>query len=507
MNFRSKIVAIIASTIFLGGGLSLGIWQATQPPGGGGGCGGCGNGISQDLYISTGGSDANPCTQLAPCRTMQQCYQTATEGNGDATHPSAICHMADGNYPTQTLLYSVHKPIGVYTCRWGGPFMTGNATAGNSGISVEPKDLSGCIEFVPLNAGQVNIDNLVVNTPYTYVEGMHIGNPAGGAHTSDFGAVEAENEPSHVSGTTCDNATFTDMILRDSTAYGMFLQGVEHWYDIHNTYDTGYSDAHSHIYGCSTNTGYGNNHIMIDGTTMKNQLWDSNGQHVEGVQWTGCETCTLQNSTFLNEGEYDISFAFGGATDNSGNHMLIQNNVFDDMCSHQFQGVGTDTTGCNGPGSGNNMINIGCPGGCSAQHWLFRFNSFYSDLPGGATDNWYGCDCAGGTTSDLLSEGNIGSGMGNGFRCGVRQGQGFTFDHEVYTVNPTCGTNNSYNNTAAAEYTNETNYDFTTKSCSTSPQVNFVPTSVTGGVPSTDINGNPRPAGTNADAGAYESCS
>jgi chitodextrinase len=55
----------------------------------------CTGGGSPSVYVSPGGSDANPCTQSAPCATFDRAYHVAS--------PGAIVQVAGGTYPGQTL--------------------------------------------------------------------------------------------------------------------------------------------------------------------------------------------------------------------------------------------------------------------------------------------------------------------------------------------------------------------------------------------------------------------
>jgi hypothetical protein len=383
-----------------------------------------------------------------------------------AASPGDTVQVPAGSYGD--VVISGQKPGAA--CRWGGPYLHGSTS---DGVAVEPQNLSGCVHFVPAPGAAVAITNLTIHASAVDVNGFSIG----GARDGSTGSLDIQNA-------NCTTAQYTDIVVRNTSAYWLFLKGASYTALVNDVFSPQQSSAHSRIAGCDQ-AGQHITHVLLDGTTIRDQLWEFAGQHVEGVQWTACDVCTVNGSRFLNLAQYDISFAFGSGGDNSGNHMLIQNSVFDGTCSHQnYPG------GCHGPGSANQAINIGCPAGCSSKDWLFRNNSLPMD------DN-IGCDCSG-STGDLLVTGNIMGGPSPGYVCGVRQGQGFNYDTNVFGVGPSCGVNNVYGKTAAQVYTNAAAYDFTPPP--DAPQVDLMPS----GFPLVDIQGAARPAGSAGDAGAYE---
>ena len=65
-------------------------------------------GSSSALFVSTSGSDANPCTQSAPCASFDRAYHAA--------RPGAVVEVAGGSYPSQrvTLDSSKASPVVVF---------------------------------------------------------------------------------------------------------------------------------------------------------------------------------------------------------------------------------------------------------------------------------------------------------------------------------------------------------------------------------------------------------
>ncbi|MDX6439390.1 MAG: hypothetical protein QOF45_1973, partial [Gaiellaceae bacterium] len=55
----------------------------------------CASGGSASVYLSTGGSDSNACTQAAPCKSFDRAYRVAA--------PGATVEVAAGSYPAQTI--------------------------------------------------------------------------------------------------------------------------------------------------------------------------------------------------------------------------------------------------------------------------------------------------------------------------------------------------------------------------------------------------------------------
>jgi hypothetical protein len=338
-----------------------------------------------------------------------------------------------------------------------------------------------------------------IDAPYVYLNGLTLGT---GLHNGTNGVLTMTN----LSCTTVNN--YTDTIIRGGTGEAFYLKGIQHFYMISDTWNmqwTGANASKNQITDCNSGqTDNVNDHLMFDGNLIENVYWTQAGQHLEAIQFEEGDHVTIQNSRFLNDAQDDWTNPWGTSNQaHGGSYWLIQNNVLDSTCSHQqFSGGG----GCNSDGNGtatngNHVFNHGVNGSSQVQqHWLIRFNSM-PESNSTVADYPQVIDSAG-TLSDIYLIGNI---MGSpGGNCSSQTTDvGVVWDYNVLQ-GAACGTNSSAS--SPDQYTNFTTYTYTLVNCS-AVAANKVPSSVVGGFPATDINGAARPAGTNADAGAYEACS
>jgi hypothetical protein len=451
-----------------------------------------------NLFMDANGGSCTPHATPAvyvdseACSGMNAAYAAASPGYSVGIETAA--------YGDQTILNSNAKALS-FTCRWGGPFLASSTTAGTS---TEARDLSGCIQFAPDSGQTPTFDNLNIQVPYVYLNGLTLTGARNGSH----GGLTFQSNS-----LTCSPNQWTDLIVRDTTMFQFNLMGASHVYLIGITKDPQNSNQVSQIRTCNYNNTNGVHaagqfdHIMIDGSTIKNQYYDnipSCCQHTEGIHWYGGNFITVRNSYFLNNAIYAISFASIAETTLSTDHVLIENNVFDASCSHQFFASGC-TNGINSPGAGTAL-----PAESNGS-FLFRFNTMWDSGPTN-TDFVHLCDVRAGAhngpCADMRVYGNL-MGPMNGFQC-TSVFSSTVYQYNVFTNLPGtstsgCGTNSIL--PTVEQLDDPANYDYTLASCSVAA-ANAVPASITGGVPATDILGNPRPkpGNANVDAGAYEQC-
>jgi len=125
---------------------------------------------AQRTFVSGGGSDSNPCSRTAPCRTFTQAIsQTAAGGE-------VIVLDSAGYGPfTITQAVTVQAPAGVYAgiTVFSGTGITVNAAAGDSvilrGLTVNSQGTGG--DGIDLNGGNLHVESCVVNG-FSHAKGL-----------------------------------------------------------------------------------------------------------------------------------------------------------------------------------------------------------------------------------------------------------------------------------------------------------------------------------------------
>ena len=419
------------------------------------------------LFVAPDGKDGNACTQSAPCASFDRAYRVAAPGSTVVV----TCAGSSCSYPDQTILNSSAKPLSS-KCRWGAGFQDGAVA----------QDLSGCIHFRPDAAKQVTLKNVSINAPYVYLDGFTLA----GTRGTD-GQIRIYNTPG--GGPCLVPNTYTDIIVRNVQAYNFFMWGVAYLSFVDDVFDAQYALPNT-MHECSqTPHPYDNNHILFEGVTVKNVYYNALGQHIECLHVWNFDQFVLSGSKFLNCGTYDVSF--DGDRGNL-NHLTAFNDIFDDPCSHQFF-----AQGCNGPtSSSSHAVNIGCSNpNFTAAHNHFSYSSF-GEHEWPVASNYYGC------TSDITTSASVMEGPQDQYQCNGSLFNIMLYDHNVFNTNQTsptqCGATNSVGNPVSSLYTDAANYDYSLRRGS--PAIGFVPKSRPR--PPVDINGDRRPPGFNADAGA-----
>ncbi len=422
-----------------------------------------GGGSGSTYYVSTSGSDANPCSQAKPCATFGKAYQVASPGD------SVL--VASGSYPKETVTWPNAKPAGS-SCKWGAPFPSDPVA----------QDLSGCITFKPATPGGVTVSGVSISAPYVRLDGI---TTTGGVNIGWDGNAAGGN---------CDQQRSHDEVLSNMVdTGGIGVYGSSNVYIV-NT-DASGTDAGWQVQPCDPAgvNGQGayvnTDHVALVGDTLHDIITNNQSGHTEGIHWQDTNYGYVGQSRFINDDQQDISFHVRSNSDRL-NNLLLENNVFDAPCSNhsgvpQCQnvgGIGVLTWGCNS-GPTATMHNV-----------IVRFNSYQGQ------DTFDGIYPAGCIT--VQSYGNIMNGPPNAYAC-TNTPSGFVYSYNVFTNNGVqCGTGNTVNNPIGSVYTNPypPAYDYTEKSGS--PSINVYP--LLQPFPTADILGSLRPLGAAPDAGAYE---
>ncbi len=337
----SRVVAAVLGAICISGLLFVeGGFNAAA------GIGARSSASQRTIYLSPSGSDSNPCSQTRPCASFGRAYSVAAPGD--------TVSVGGGTYPTQTISYRLAKRQ-TAVCRWSETFGDGTSTA---------KDLSGCVKFVPAPGSRpVVAGNIVLGVPYVMIDGIASVAPPKDANAIWIGWTS-------IQGGSCNDYDVHDVIVRNSGANFLFVNGVRYTYVVGS--DFGPVDAISSVVGgCAPGDGTNTNttHIALDGNTFHDLIQTSGEQHLECIHWYDGSNAVIRNNKFLNCAQQDISFAGLFVTNPGYSNLLIENNVFDRTCSHQVMNTEGGVCGSNLP-----LVFNGC--GAHAHGIVIRFNSF-----------------------------------------------------------------------------------------------------------------------------------
>ena len=497
-------------------------------------------------YISPSGFYSNPCTQAAPCASFSRAYSVATFGD--------IVEMSGGNYPFQTLSPSIAKAEG----RECDPQASGSVLS--AGKYPQPaSNYLDCITFKPQQGATVIINGISIGVPYFYLDGGG-GRFGVGAKITFTAPIEigvndlagcAQAHDIVVSGIQTNNSFF---MYADNSAM------LNSDFNLGDAFGRNVVSQFAGLCGPSRSLVRGNTFRNLLQYQKSDQIGAIPGpeqMHIECIHVRSGSDLVFDSNKFLNCAQYGMSIqADGGPLA----RVFVVNSVFDKICSGQPPGTyvssGTFTSGSNvissvsstaGLSVGQGVYSVSLPytnnvlspptvptitaltsntitisqnatrsasnanffaggssctgnrglqytGGAGFTDPLTAFNSFYDERE--AYDNGPG------PITEVISYANIRV-ASTEFFCAYGPNSNF---YQVNATdwpasNPTpfnCGTGSVI---GTASYLNPSTFDF--RISASSAANNLVPTNVSFGIPSTDIDGNPR-TGPLLDAGAYE---
>ena len=263
-------------------------------------------GQNDTLYVSASGSDSGSCSQSAPCLSFGRAYQLASPGD--------TVLVAAGRYGLQTIRYQDAKTVAA-TCREGVTFGDGSVTAQN---------LSGCITFQAQGAVTVS-GPVVVQAPYVRIVGV---------------TADAMNVGYGVDGVggACSAMNTTDDVFESDTASDLFVYGARYLYVMGGSYGGTNPGVSSVVSACNDGVGsFHTSHVALSGVTFHDVVQTAAGQHMECLHWFDGNASVIQGSRFLNCAQIDLSIEPDNSMINAAlaDHLLVQNNVFANVCSGQ----------------------------------------------------------------------------------------------------------------------------------------------------------------------------
>jgi chitodextrinase len=429
------------------------------------------------LYVATTGSDANPCTETAPCLTFEQAYKTAT--------PGTTVEVENGTYNPPC---DVTPPAGQACPAGDQEYVLGwDPTKANATSNVV---------FEPAPGATVDVNgSIIVQSSHVTFENMTLADPSNSVNKYD---VEADTYP--IGGAQPANAAAANNVgfitFQNITGRNFNINGAHDVSVIGGSY--GPASACGSGQPSLTQYGGGNNairtalmtsghvdpyNIMINGVTVHNIMsYDLTGCHTEGIAIFSGSNVTISNSKFYGDDVYDVL-----SQANSGSGALGQITFENNWFGQPTNGSGEGTADSGVEFDDNSNITV-------------DNNSFNAPL----------VFLAGPSFSNVSLVGNIVTGpvyaaSSNGSMCGASGVTAqYNITQEVSGLNCTSGTNVQLSSVSPlyVDPANDATMNYNLKPGSQA--INFVPTSATSVTNDIDYHCRPASGQTNDDAGASE---
>ena len=232
--------------------------------------------IAAELFVSTGGHDANPCTAAAPCRSFERAYQSAA--------PGQVVEVAAGEYGEESI-----------------PVDVGKAPA------------TSRVVFVPAPGAAVGLADLSVYGTHAEVRDLRID-----AFAMREGARDVVLRNVHINGTFAIRSGADLSILGGEV--GPAPDGVSF---ISAAYESSVPARN----------------ILIDGVEFHDYVKVTDGAHVDCLSVDEVVGLTIRNSRFRNCEHFAILFGKDSSTQRGASNVLVENNFFD-CCRSGYYSLG-----------------------------------------------------------------------------------------------------------------------------------------------------------------------
>jgi len=228
-------------------------------------------------YLSTGGSDANPCTRSKPCRSFARAYTVAK--------PGAVVYVAGGSYPSQRM-------------------------------NVRPKAHGPKILFRPAGKARVTIDSIrVTRGSYITFRGFRV--------TDDTFNEQGARW-----------ITYSWIKMRQ-----FFIRGADHISYRYSEVGPNGSDDGMNWITAPYQTNDTPNDILFDHVRIHDFKKHNSGAHVDCIGIDDVNGLVIQSSRFWNCEHFSIIFGKDLANGRAARNVLIQNTFFD-CCYSGYYSLG-----------------------------------------------------------------------------------------------------------------------------------------------------------------------
>jgi hypothetical protein len=266
------------------------------------------------VFLSPHGSDSGPCTRRSPCRSFDRGYHVAS--------PGQVVEAAAGNYGTQTVLYDASKE-GVPANVVIQPATGAMVTIGDLDIAPS-RFVKGATHLTVRN--MILTGDIAINGCGQPVDGQQCPANSGGNYI-DLYNLDVRGEYGFYCAS-CDHVSVFNSRI-GPVSYGNPCNGSAHP-EVQNAYDT--------INGVKLKRSHD---LLFDGDTFENFSRCSSSDHTECLQVEPADNVTIRNSVFRRCDTMVINFANDFAGDSKSaagygapNNILIENNFLDEAMDH-----------------------------------------------------------------------------------------------------------------------------------------------------------------------------
>ena len=284
---------------------------------------------SEIIFLSPGGSDAAPCTTVAPCASLQRAFELA--------QPGQTVELAAGTYPGQT-------------------------------ISAAPKSGTAHVGFRPAPGAQVSFSGRLSldGAAHLTLDGFQLARPGPGDRSLFVDACTTDVTLDHVSGET--------FFLLEGTSNIRFLGGSWGGYGAAGAQDSGIGTSAAAGPGrtCGGAVAPPARDIVFDGVTFHDVFWNVpasawGGSHPDCLELNGyIDGVTIRNSRFE---RCASTFLMIGPDQGDIADVTVEGNVFTQLGGESWYGI--------------QLTSGGKPARCARV--TFRGNTYLPGTPNAAT--------------------------------------------------------------------------------------------------------------------------
>jgi hypothetical protein len=284
---------------------------------------------SANLYVATGGSDSNPCTQTAPCASFDRAYEAGSPGN--------VVEVASGSY-------------------------------GDQSINATPKASGPDVVFRPASGATVTVNSIDVTS------GSHI----------EFRDMTTTRETYNRPG--AQWITYRRIKMRQ-----FFIRGADHISYIDSEAGPNTNDDGMNWITAAYQTNDGSSDVLLDGFKIHDFIKYNAGAHVDCIGIDDVNGLTIRNTRIWHCEHFTLIFGKDLWSSRASRNVVLENNFFD-CCVSGYYAIGlgdvegpmmirfnslTDGMGwlggsVNGVTVDSNVISTNNSANCANATWLYN---------------------------------------------------------------------------------------------------------------------------------------
>jgi hypothetical protein len=235
-----------------------------------------GEAMAADVFVNPGGSDSNPCTPAAPCRSFDRAYRVAA--------PGQVVEVAGGSYSDQSV-----------------------------GVDASKAGAGARVIFVPAAGAAPALQDLAITGSHVEFHSMRF---------TGFAMREGAD----------------DVVFRNVDMAGSFvIRSASNFTWLGGS--VGPQQDTSVFISAADGSSTPSRNVTLDGLTFHDFTKVADGAHVDCLAVDDVDGFTVRNSTFRNCEHFDIIFGRDNNSGRAVRNLLIENTTFD-CCRSGYYSIG-----------------------------------------------------------------------------------------------------------------------------------------------------------------------